>query len=298
MKEPMEHSAFPSDETLAAFIDGRLDEETRTRVVAHVADCEDCYGTVMASGTWQRESEPHQASTVPLAPRRNRHLIALAAAAAIGGVLLYPPLVAQWHIAQLRRAANEMPTRASDARLSLDLSFQEFRRFRGGASEDSQDLALLAAAAQVQADSRRKGGERHSLGIALLVTGKRDAAAEALGEAVVAEAGVPDLGTAISRCTDVALLNDLSAANGAVTDFHVDETAGRIALVAAKRAWQLDPKSPITAWNRAVATERSEPKDAAAAWRDYLAIDATSAWSVEAKNRLKFLAQSMRDVVR
>jgi anti-sigma factor RsiW len=41
MKEPMEHSAFPSDETLAAFIDGRLDEETRKRVVAHVADCED-----------------------------------------------------------------------------------------------------------------------------------------------------------------------------------------------------------------------------------------------------------------
>ena len=58
MKAPMEHSAFPSDETLAAFIDGRLDEETRKKVTAHVAECDDCYGTIMAAGAWTREENP------------------------------------------------------------------------------------------------------------------------------------------------------------------------------------------------------------------------------------------------
>src|SRR5256885_4231816 len=49
-----EHSPFPSDETLAAYIDGRLDEETRRRVVEHMAECEECFDVVMAgreSGT-------------------------------------------------------------------------------------------------------------------------------------------------------------------------------------------------------------------------------------------------------
>ena len=49
-----EHSPFPTDETLAAYIDGRLDEETRKRVVEHMAECPECFEVVMAgreSGT-------------------------------------------------------------------------------------------------------------------------------------------------------------------------------------------------------------------------------------------------------
>src|SRR5213592_1840720 len=42
-----EHSPFPTDETLAAYIDGRLDKETRKRVVEHMAECPECFDVVM-----------------------------------------------------------------------------------------------------------------------------------------------------------------------------------------------------------------------------------------------------------
>src|SRR2546430_1543511 len=46
----MEHTGFPSDETLAAFLDGRLDPETRRRVVEHMTTCDECYSVVMGGG--------------------------------------------------------------------------------------------------------------------------------------------------------------------------------------------------------------------------------------------------------
>jgi hypothetical protein len=290
--KPMEHSAFPSDETLAAFIDGQLDEETRKRVVAHVADCEDCYGTLEAAGAWQRERVAPDASSVTVIRRRNWSMIGgLAAAAAIGAVVLYQPLSVSYDrhrdVAALRDAANEMPYRVTDARLSLDLPFKKKAPTMRSAAEESEsdNLTLLAAASQVKEDVRASKLGQHELGVALLLTGHREDAAKRLGDAVVAETKTADLTTAIVSCTDVDLLNDLSAAHGAVTDFSPNEASTRISLLAAKRAWDLD-HSPITAWNRAVAIERVDRKQAAAAWRDYLAIDPNSPWSAAAKDHL------------
>src|SRR5229473_3574221 len=45
----MEHTGFPSDETLAAFLDGNLEPDTRRRVIEHMTTCEECY-SVVASG--------------------------------------------------------------------------------------------------------------------------------------------------------------------------------------------------------------------------------------------------------
>lgn len=297
--KPMEHSAFPSDETLAetlaAFIDGRLDEETRKSVVAHVVDCEDCYGTIEAAGAWQRESAPPAEKVAAFPGRKPRHLVWAAAAVVTAGLLLYPLSLRypQYHDdAQLREAANEMPFRATDARLSLDLAYQEQPPTNRGTPEDSSSLKLLAAAAQVQEDAQKKRVSQHSLAIAFLLTGQRDEAASIFGKAMIDETGAADLLTAIRRCTDVALLNDLSAAHGAIADFRTDATSSRIANEAAMRAWQLDPKSPITAWNRAVAIERVDRAGSAAAWRDYLAIDGASRWSTAAKERLSKLSDT------
>jgi hypothetical protein len=287
--KPMEHSAFPSDETLAAFIDGRLDEETRKRCVAHVADCEDCYGTLEAAGAWQREIETPQASSVTVIRGRNSSRVGLAAAAAIAAVLLYQPLSVRYErhrdVAALRDAANEMPYRVTDARLSIDLSFKEKAPTMRSAAEESENLTLAAAASQVDEDVRTSKLGQHELGVALLLTGHREDAAKRLGDAVIAETKAADLATAIARCTDVDLLNDLSAAHGAVTDFSPNEASIRISLLAAKRAWDLD-HSPITAWNRAVAIERVDREEAAAAWLDYVAIDPSSPWSAAANDHL------------
>ena len=45
----MEHTGFPSDETLAAFIDGRLDAETRANVIAHMTTCSECYSVFLSA---------------------------------------------------------------------------------------------------------------------------------------------------------------------------------------------------------------------------------------------------------
>jgi hypothetical protein len=293
MKEPMEHSAFPSDETLAAFIDGRLDEETRKRVVAHVADCEDCWGTVMASRACQRETDAPHSDAVPRIGRKRRVVIAYALAAGLAGVLLYRPLVfeyGRYHAAaSMREAADAMPIRVADARLSLNLAYKPLEPKNRGADDDSVDIDLVAAAAEVRQSRRGDASGEHTVGVAELLIGKRREAVEILRRAIMTETGAQNIADAIQRCTDVPLLSDLSAAEGVVTDFSPDEVSKRIALAASKRAWELDPKSQITVWNRAVATERVNARDAVAAWSDYLAIDRTSAWSGAAKERLEAL---------
>src|SRR3954469_21413671 len=75
-----EHSPFPSDETLAAYIDGRLDEETRRRVVEHMAECPVCLDLAISG------NEPRSITADSLPPRSwsgRRQMPALPVAAAV-----------------------------------------------------------------------------------------------------------------------------------------------------------------------------------------------------------------------
>jgi tetratricopeptide (TPR) repeat protein len=293
MKQPMEHSAFPSDETLAAFIDGRLDEEMRKKVVTHVADCEECYGTVMAAGAFQREAD--SGAIQPFSPARKKSaLIGLSAAAGVAGLFLFLPLKARYvqhsDTAALVEAANEEPKRSTAARLSLDLEYKpKARPYRGVNEQDSDHWKIESAAAQVLKDTQNDSSVpgQHLLGVALLLDGKYKEAVDALGRAVERQTSASTVAEAISRCRDVALLTDLSVAYGAL-DGAVSQ---QIALDAANRAWQLEPKSPKTVWNRAVAIERVHPESAIAAWNDYLAIDHTSSWGREAADYVRLLRE-------
>src|SRR4051812_4585887 len=79
----MEHSGFPSDETLAAFIDGRLDDVTRRRVIEHMTGCDECYSVYLAATEMQKAAgaEP---------PRRriiHRHFWAATLSISIAAVL-------------------------------------------------------------------------------------------------------------------------------------------------------------------------------------------------------------------
>jgi len=53
----MEHSGFPSDETLAAFIDGTLDPDERQRVLDHLVTCDECRNNVLAAADPMAERE-------------------------------------------------------------------------------------------------------------------------------------------------------------------------------------------------------------------------------------------------
>ena len=48
----------PTDEELAAYIDGKLGRADRKRITEHLASCEDCYAIYMGALRFQLESEP------------------------------------------------------------------------------------------------------------------------------------------------------------------------------------------------------------------------------------------------
>lgn len=53
---PKEH--WPTDEELAAYIDGTLGKAESKRITEHLASCEDCYAVYMGAVRFQLESEP------------------------------------------------------------------------------------------------------------------------------------------------------------------------------------------------------------------------------------------------
>ena len=90
MRTPMEHTGFPTDETLAAFVDGRLDGETRRRVIEHMADCADCRDAYLGAQEWAAQSSVG-ATAIPSRSRSNIVLGAgsFAIAASLALVLLH-----------------------------------------------------------------------------------------------------------------------------------------------------------------------------------------------------------------
>jgi hypothetical protein len=50
----------PPLEDLAAFLDGKLSERERTRVIAHLADCESCYAVFAGAAQFQLEEEDEE----------------------------------------------------------------------------------------------------------------------------------------------------------------------------------------------------------------------------------------------
>jgi len=274
----MEHAGFPSDETLAAFIDGRVDADTRSRVVEHLAGCSECYSVFIGATEMPVANAADTSNVRPF--RRTRYAIAsmaVAAAAAIGffitpaGQRLYQP-------AGLAALADAAPSaRTYSGRLS-GFPYRALAPIARGAENDPSrnpaNYKLMDVAAKVQANAIKSPNAEnlHALGVSQLLLGKTDDAVQSLAGALQTSGG-------LDASTDVALLSDYSAAlsSRAAQTRERDDTA--LAARAAERAWSLR-RSPETAWNRAVAL------DTDAAWSDYLRLDASSDWAREARKRL------------
>src|SRR5207248_10394719 len=93
-----------------------------------------------------------------------------------------------------------------------------------------------------------------------------------------------------AKANDATLWSDLAAAyldaarrSGRAGDL-------RLALAAADRALQINPRLAEALFNRALMLEQLERREeAAAAWRQYLDADSTSGWAGEARDRLNAL---------
>jgi Putative zinc-finger len=274
----MEHAGFPSDETLAAFIDGRVDTDTRGRVIEHMATCSECYSVFMGATEMPAAAAAGINNVRPF--RRARYAIAsaaIAAAAAIGffvtpaGQRFYRPD----GIAALADAAPA--SRTFSGRITGFPYRQPAAVARGAESDPSRNPAnykLLEVAAKVQKNAIESPTPQnlHALGVSQLLLGNADDAVRTLGDALQKSGGV-------DATTDVALLSDYSAALAGRASMTRNDADRALAARAAERAFSLR-RTPETAWNRAIAL------DTEAAWRDYLVLDSTSDWAKEAQRRL------------
>lgn len=291
-----EHSPFPSDETLAAFVDATLDERTRRQVIEHMAHCAECRDVVLDTSALKAESALPADSEIRLIPapvvpiwRRTEARAALAAAAVVVVVLLAWP---RDPIAKLARVAP--PERYAEGRLSGLHYATMAPRHRGQKEEEikAEELPLREALVGIERNAAEHPSARtlHAEGVALLMLGETADAEKAFGKALQYETHQSDISAAIQASKDPQLLSDLSAAY--IEDF------GRYAeaLAAAERAWSLsDSKSPEAAWNRAMAAQKLDHRNQAVGyWHDYLKLDPHSQWASEARQKLKELETELQ----
>ncbi|HZP48958.1 MAG TPA: zf-HC2 domain-containing protein [Vicinamibacterales bacterium] len=283
----------PDLETIAAYLDGRLDARERSVVAAHLVECADCYFLFRESAQTRVDAEATDAkppaATRPARARRWWPAVAgaLATAAAVwigvGTGALNVWRAAQPELSALVAAVGT--DRTVEGRLTGGFAYGPLRRAVRGAGDAttvSPDVRIVAAHIEKDAGTSHTQEAMRTLGIAHLVVGDIERAVTTLEAA------------ANEPTADAATFSDLAAAylaRGAARGGTRDAVA---AVTAAERAIGLNPTLAEASFNRADALERAgRPEEALAAWEAFLRIDATSGWADEARQH----ARALRGVV-
>lgn len=294
--------ACPDAETLAAYLEGGLAQDERERVIAHVADCDDCYFVMteaaqmpaMAaepiSATATSKVEPVPSTIVKTKWWHSKPVIwsssvagALATAATVWLAVGGGWFGSSWDSPSLQNLVAAVGSeRTVEARLTGGFAYGPPRgTVRSGelsAVSVSPDVRIAAARIEKEALGRRTPSALRMLGLAYLVTGDVVRAVRVLEEAV----NQPN--------PDPRALNDLAAAYlvRAARGNQPQDLAK--ALAVADRAVNADPGLREAWFNRAYALDRmSLGTEARDAWEEYLRLDGQSAWADEARVHLQRL---------
>lgn len=274
--------ACPDAETLAAFVDGRLDPAQRAQVAAHVTTCDDCLFVVGETGRFLDADEEAAGPVVLPFWRRRRLLLTAGGVLATAAVLVLAVRLPTARGGDYARDVRALYDTIGDQRpVSARLTNQPFgaaptatrsatpvRRVPGAATLDA------AAGIEARARSDATPDARWALGVARLVNGDYDGAVAAL------EAAAAD------RPREARLAVDLSAALLARAEWASDTASAERALAEADRALGLAPASREAQFNRALALHYLDRRpEAAEAWRAYLAADPSSPWAAEIRDR-------------
>ncbi|HJQ39567.1 MAG TPA: tetratricopeptide repeat protein [Thermoanaerobaculia bacterium] len=275
----------PTDETVAAFVDGRLHPEARAEVMEHIANCPDCYALVSAGWDFQaaeQATEEKELAPVVKGPFGSwwKWTGAAVAASAIL-VFVVPPA---WNSYEFRRersalisAQNSAKKRPVEGRLT-GFDYQRFEALRGSGDDASDDLSKYTvplAAANLNARKARTARQWQAQSAAHLLVGERPEAIEAIEKAVTLSPNDP------------SILNDRIVAY--LEQYRFETVTAPAALEAAQRAWQV-AQTPEIAFNRALALEANGRRnEAIAAWQEYLKLDPNSPWAADAKQHIQTL---------
>lgn len=291
MKRDMD--VCPDLETIAAYLDRRLPEQTRDAIAEHLASCEACYfvfteaAQMRANMRVALEQPDEKIAVTSMSHGTMWKRLAwsaggvLAAAAAV--VLMLRTGGMPWRTIEapeLQALVAAVGTeRMVEPRLSGGFAYGPMRAVRAAEPTGaivSPDVRIAAAQIEKRAIDARSPQTLRALGVAYLVTGDVGRAVPVLEEAV--DESAPDART----------LNDLAAAylvRAARTNQPQDLTK---ALATADRAVKLDGHLPEAWFNRAYALESlSLVDEARQAWQDYLKQDKSSGWADEAREHLR-----------
>jgi hypothetical protein len=264
--------AHPPAENLGRFAEGTLDAAGRAAVVAHIADCDECRIEVVDAVEFVEPVVVHS-------QRKWWMSAAAAIVITLGGTFAWQTL---HPLSSLIVASSHLHSRSVDGRLTGFIYVERLvpRGVRDEGLSDDQ-LQLIEPIGEVLA--RRGNGSRtlHAKGVATLVT--PNATAEDRDEAIRL------LQAAVTKDpNNVAFLSDLATALIAKGD----EPSLNRAIELCNRALQINHSSAEALFNRAKALQTlHKTKEATAAYRDYLAVDSSSAWAAEARSNLRYLRE-------
>ncbi len=275
MSEQTGTTPCPDAEILALFVEGKLKRHEIAGITAHLKTCVRC--TRAVRGANQELQQP--SSRAPW----------LAAAAVAAVALLAIPVVRYFRAPSIETVIALAPrsARVLEPRLSGGFPWAQWRgpNRSDTAPTDARQLRLFGAAGEIieRAAKTPSPDAQHDAGIALTVIGKPLEGVERLRESAM-------------RTPNARVWSDLAAAQYAAAMQLGRPSLYPEALASADRALQADPHLAEALFNRALILERiglTEP--ARDAWKRYLAIDAASPWTAEARQHLKKLPTTTGD---
>jgi tetratricopeptide (TPR) repeat protein len=271
----------PSAETLAAFIDGRLEEPTLTRIQEHIAGCDDCYEAVVEITKSVGIVGPANRHIPVARPRWRRLVVPLAVAAALAAIAIWiaPTLLRRFQVGNALEDLIDAvgSARFTEARLSDAFTWgPRPSATRSGDGRGGGPLVQAAAARVTALTAGDASGEMlRARGVALLARGDLDEAIEVLRRAGRAQ---PDART----------WSDLAAALLERQKRRGSRDDAVEALAMSDRAVLDLPDEPAVLFNRALAIETVHGIEASqVAWQRYLQVDGSSPWATEARGRLR-----------
>jgi tetratricopeptide (TPR) repeat protein len=195
----------PSDETLAAWMDGRLERADADAVEEHVSTCEDCLLLVAAVSSSADEEQESPVSS-PVRPERSgdrptdsswwrgRYLLPIAAsvllAASVVTVAIRPARTPASALVELREAAASADRRPTYGRLSgFAWAAPPLTLRSGPSSRRAVSPSLRTAVDSIEGSyaSTSTVEGLHAYGVALLISGDTDGAIDALSRAAAME---------------------------------------------------------------------------------------------------------------
>ena len=283
-------TACLDDETVASFVEGTIDAEGRTHVVAHVATCADCYELVAEVLRTDSELEPKAvvppvpfpvppptASPVPvLTPARSNRRMFVAAA----GIIAVAASVF-FVVSNRGSQLDPLVEIVGNERLTLARPTGGFRYgalkspVRGAREVQSYQLQAEALQLQERAAGSKSPRDLHAAGVALMLVGDFAESVSLLQSASQAEP------------RNAQYKSDLGAAQMTRFVNRGSDSDATAALATFDEALSLSPSLPEALFNKAALLQQLERfSEAVAAWNTYLEAAAEPEWREEAtRNR-------------